>query len=168
TTWQHDESVLRLRLIPTFGGHRIHELTRGHCLAFKRTLVDAGLQIKTVDNILGLLHKAMADAVENGLIDFNPVPKLKRKRGRNDGSACKNSDPLTSEEVMMFLRNVDPWFYDLYDAWFRLGWRPSELMALRFSWLYFPRQVAQVRLGRSPRQGGIEARPKTGAREVDC
>ncbi len=168
TTWLHEESVLRVHLIPAFGRSRIHELTRSRCLEFKRGLVDAGLKNKTVTNILGVLHKAMADAVANGVLETNPVPELRRKRGRDDGSARQNADPLTSDEVLMFLENVEPWFYDLYDAWFRLGWRPSEMMALRFPWLDFHRQVAQVRLGRSPRQGGIEARPKTGAREVDC
>jgi len=170
TTWLHDESVIRKHLIPAFGHHRLREVTSEHCLHFKRRLVDSSVGIKTATNILGVLHKAMEDAVDARppLLQMNPVPKLKRKRGRGDASDRKNSDPLTSEEVQTFVNGVDPWFFDLYDTWFRLGWRPSELMALRFTWLDFHRQAAQVRLGRSPRQGGIEARPKTGAREVDC
>src|SRR5438309_9829825 len=62
-----------------------------------------------------------------------------------------------------------PWFYrTLYDIWFRLGWRSSEVVALRFRNPDFARQVIRVEAGRMPRFGGIEAEPKTGPREVDC
>src|SRR5438132_12857848 len=62
-----------------------------------------------------------------------------------------------------------PWFYrTLYDIWFRLGWRSSEIVALRFRNLDFTRQVIRVDTGRMPRFGGIEAEPKTGPRDVDC
>jgi integrase len=56
----------------------------------------------------------------------------------------------------------------LYDVWFRVGWRSSEIMALRFRNLDFERQIITVDTGRMPRFGGIEAEPKTGPREVDC
>ena len=56
----------------------------------------------------------------------------------------------------------------LYEVWFRLGWRLSEMVALRFRNLDFTRQVIRVDTGRMPRFGGIEAEPKTGPREVDC
>src|SRR6059036_742958 len=62
-----------------------------------------------------------------------------------------------------------PWFYrTLYDVWFRLGWRSSEIVALRFRNIDFGRRVIHVDSGRMPRFGGIEAEPKTGPREVDC
>src|SRR5262245_33494800 len=56
----------------------------------------------------------------------------------------------------------------LYDVWFRMGWRSSEMMALRFRHLDFARQIITVDTGRMPRFGGIEADPKTGPREVGC
>ena len=55
-----------------------------------------------------------------------------------------------------------------YDVWFRLGWRSSEMVALRVRNLDFPRQIITVDTGRLPRFGGIEAEPKTGPRQVDC
>jgi hypothetical protein len=54
-----------------------------------------------------------------------------------------------------------------YDVWFRLGWRPSEILALGFDWLDFERQTAHIRRGRIARWGGLEAPPKTGERKVD-
>jgi len=53
-------------------------------------------------------------------------------------------------------------------VWFRTGWRPSEILALRFDWLDVHRQTVLLRLGRIARWVGVEAPAKTGPREVDC
>jgi integrase len=57
---------------------------------------------------------------------------------------------------------------DLYGLWFRTGWRSNEIVALRFDWLLPERQAIELRRGRSPRRGGLEASPKTGERVVIC
>ena len=72
-------------------------------------------------NILGLLHKAMADAVEEMLIDVNPVPRLSRS-ARRAQAVRSNSDPLTIEETKRFLAEVPEAHRDLYTVWFRTGW----------------------------------------------
>ena len=149
------------------GSLRLKDLTIGHCRDYRRSLQDTGLTGKTVTNILGVFHKAMADAVDEGLILVNPVPKLSRG-ARSAQRLRMNSDPLMLEQVERFLEVVPPAFRDLYVVWFRTGWRPSEILALRFDWLDFDRQTVMLRLGRIPRWGGVEAPPKTGPREVDC
>ena len=63
STWQHDGSLIERRLVPTLGAIRLTELRIGHCRDYRRELEVEGLSGKTVTNILGLLHKAMADAV---------------------------------------------------------------------------------------------------------
>src|SRR5262249_33940481 len=82
--------------------------------------------------------------------------------------SLSNSDPLTVAEVKLFLSNVADWYRDLYDVWFRVGWRPSEILAIRFEWIDFHRQTVHLKRGRIARRGGVEAPPKTGEREVDC
>ena len=166
STWMHDESVIRFHLKPAFGDLRIDELTPIRCKDFRKSLQDKKLSGKTAGNILGVLHKAMADAVEDGTLQANPVPRLTRHRRR--AVTRSNSDPLTVAEVKQFLRAVPEWHRDLYDVWFRLGWRPSEILAIRFDWLDFQRQTVHIKRGRIARWGGVEAAPKTGEREVDC
>lgn len=51
---------------------------------------------------------------------------------------------------------------------YQVGWRPSEILAIRFAWLDFERQTVHLKLGRIARWGGVEAPPKTGERAVDC
>jgi len=166
STWVHEESVIRCHLKPAFGALHLDELTPTRCKDFRKALQDKQLSGKTAGNILGVLHKAVADAVEDGLLPTNPVPQLTRRRRR--APMRSNSDPLTVHEVKQFLDAVPEWYRDLYDVWFRLGWRPSEILAIRFDWLDFQRQTVHIKRGRIARWGGVEAPPKTGEREVDC
>jgi integrase len=91
----------------------------------------------------------------------------------------KNSKPLSADEVRAFLSALPKrvemsdgaivsgsTLRDFYGLWFRMGCRPNEIVALRFDWLSPGRQTMEVRRGRSPRRGGLEASPKTGEREV--
>jgi integrase len=166
STWMHDGSVLK-RLTPALGALQLGDLTVGRCRDYRKALQDEGLTGKTITNILGVLHKAMADAVEEALIDVNPVPRLSRwaRRGQAHRSTA---DPLTADEVQAFLAEVPAACGDLYRVWFRTGWRPSEIVAVRFEWLDWRRSTVVLRRGRIPRWGGVEAPPKTGEREVDC
>lgn len=145
STWVHEESVIRCHLKPVFGTLRLDELTPSRCKDFRKALQDKQLSGKTAGNILGVLHKAMADAVEDGLLATNPVPQLTRHRRR--APMRSNSDPLTVHEVKQFLDAVPEWYQDLYDVWFRLGWRPSEILAIRFDWLDFQRQTVHIKRG---------------------
>lgn len=122
STWQHDGSLIERRLVPALGAIRLTELRIGRCRDYRRELEVEGLSGKTVTNILGLLHKAMADAVEEGLLLVNPVPRLARRTRRAQGMRS-NSDPLALEEVKAFLETVPALYRDLYLVWFRTGWR---------------------------------------------
>ena len=167
STWEHDISVVERRLIPALGASRLPELSLAQCRDFRRSLQDEGLSEKTVTNIMGVLHKALADAVGEGLVAGNPVPRLSQ-RSRRLQTLHLHADPLTLEEVQTFLASVPSAYRDLYTIWFRTGWRPSEMLALRFDWLDWTRETVVLRRGRIPRWGGVEASPKTGEREVDC
>ena len=119
--------------------------------------------------MLGLLHKALGDAVEEGLIERNPVIRAtSRKVQRSRRSQRLTANPLRPEEVSRFLGQVPEWYRDFYTIWFYTGWRSSEIVAIRFGWLDFRRQTVALKRGRMPRFGGLEAEPKTGPREVDC
>lgn len=168
STWIHDATVVRSRFVPTFRHFRLSEVTPAHCSSFRRALLEEGLSGKTVGNIMGLLHKAFADAVEDGLLERNPVLRTSSRSVRRSRRERVLANPLTSAEVARFLQCVPPWYTDFYTVWFYLGWRSSEIVALRFGWIDFERQTLKLQRGRIPRMGGLEAEPKTGRREVDC
>lgn len=167
STWIHDATVVRSRFIPTFRNLRLAEITPYHCSTFRQSLLEEGLSGKTVGNTMGLLHKAFADAVDEGLLEKNPVLRTSSRRVRRSRRERHSANPLTSSEVARFLECVPEWYRDFYTVWFYLGWRSSEIVALRFGWIDFERQQLKLRRGRIPRMGGLEAEPKTGRREID-
>jgi len=168
STWLHDEHTIRKHFIAAFGPMPLDHIDVMHVNVFRRSLVDAGLAGKSVTSIVGLLHKAFADAIEENIIDGNPVLRITSRRQMRLHQRRSTSDPLIPAEVTKFLAAVPDWYRDFYNIWFRLGWRPSEIVAVRPGWLDFERQSIRLERGRIARWGGIEAAPKTGPREVDC
>lgn len=172
TTWYHDCNAVRGQLIPALGHHRIDELTRGTIREWRRRILETGgrtsrgLSVKTVHNLLGLLRKAFNDAVEDGLLETNPVPRTTRNE-RRSVIYRTNCDPLTAEEAARFLEAVPARYADLYRLWFATGMRPSEIVALRWVDIDWNRSAIMVRNGRTPRMGGVEAIAKTGHRLID-
>ena len=179
TTWLHDDSVLKRRILPIIGDLPLVAVSRTKVLALRRGLREESLSAKTITNILGLLHKAFRDAEEEGIVRENPVPKLQSARRRQ--ALRVQSLPLKPTEIADFLASIPnevdfkdgeiatgSVLRDLYQVWFRTGWRSNEIVALRFSWLAYDREVVTLKAGRSPRRGGTEAPPKTGQRAVDC
>ncbi len=69
-----------------------------------------------------------------------------------------NSDPLTVGEVKEFLVNVPDWYHDLYDIWFRVGWRRAEILAIRFDWVDFHRRIVHLKRGRTARLEALKLR----------
>ena len=168
STWIHDATVVRSRFVPAFRHLRLSEVTPYHSGAFRQSLLEEGLSGKTVGNIMGLLHKAFADAIDEGLLEKNPVLRTSSRRVRRSRRERVSANPLTSAQVAQFLESVPEWYRDFYTVWFYLGWRSSEIVALRFAWVDFERQHIKLLRGRIPRMGGLEAEPKTGRRQIDC
>jgi integrase len=168
STWIHDATVVRKRFVSAFRNLRLSEVTPYHCGELRQSLIEEGLSGKTVGNIMSLLHKAFADALDEGLVERNPVLRTSSRRARRNRRERISANPLTSSEVARFLELVPDWYRDFYTTWFYLGWRSSEIVALRFGWIDFERQHLKLQRGRIPRMGGLEAEPKTGRREVDC
>jgi len=168
STWIHDASVIGAHLLPAFGHLPLDEIDVARCKAFRRSLIDAELHGKTVANVTGLIHKIFADAVDEGLIERNPMPKTKSHETRLNTKPQTEPDPFSPTEIASVVKEIDPFYRPLYAIWFMLGWRPSEIVALRWQWLDFENETITLKLARMPRFGGIEAPPKTGVRQVDC
>lgn len=176
TTWIHDKGTIERHIKPRLGSVLLLELKSAQ-LRELRVALQEKLKGKTVANIVGLLRAALEDAVRDGEIPGNPVPRAKRRR--RGAYRPVSHRPFSPEEVHRILDAVavtitledgatvsGTTLRDLYDLWRLTGWRSSEIVALRFSSLDFDRQIASILHGRSPRRGGLEARPKNDEREV--
>ncbi len=178
TSWYRYGRNIRSRLVPALGHVELAELKRAQIRDYRRSLEAEALSGPYISGIMSVLGTALRFAAEEELIDQSPMPTFGRSISkRRLGSA----NPLSTSEIAAFLdalpdeaklphgRTVSgDTLRDLYTAWFRLGWRPNEIVAIRFDGVHFDTERVEIRGGRYKLFGGGEATPKTGVRIVDC
>jgi integrase len=97
-TWERYESICRVHIKPTLGRAKLRTLTSNHLRALYRDKLDAGLAPRTVNYIHVTLHKALNDAVSDGLVPKNVASAVKSPRPDKP-----EIHPLTREQARMLL-----------------------------------------------------------------
>jgi integrase len=82
-TYERYESIVRVHIKPVLGRVRLKALTPAHVRNLYREKLDAGLAPRTVNYIHTTLHKALKNAVTDGLIPRNPSDAVKHPDPRN-------------------------------------------------------------------------------------
>ncbi len=72
-SFAYDESMIRLRIVPTLGHFRLNQLTRHQIQTFHTDLRAEGLAPATCDHHLKLLRSALNLAVQWDMLDKNPI-----------------------------------------------------------------------------------------------
>lgn len=126
TTCIDYERAIRLTLRPAFGRTPLRELTRP---AVKAWIAEhPGLTAKRLNNVLSPLRQMLAEALDDGEIDADPLLGLRIKRRRE---ATKDDiDPFTPAEIKLILAHSEGQFRNLCQFDFFSGLRTSELIAL--------------------------------------
>lgn len=163
STFSAYEMHARLYLIPALGEVPLQALTRQDVRAFYNRLADDGgdrgvLSPKTIHNIHLTLHRSLADAIEDRLLQNNPADKAHKLPG--DRPEMKVWAP---EQLRAFLDYVAS---DRLFALWRLaattGMRRGELIGLRWVDLDLDAALLNVVQTRIKGDGGTHfGRPKT-------
>lgn len=102
-TYSTYETRIRTRLKPSLGNIKLTELNATQIQALCNDLTrKEALTPKTVKNTHGILHKALAQAVDLKYIPFNPADSVKLPRMEK-----KEIEPLTEEEISAFLAELE-------------------------------------------------------------
>src|SRR4051812_215055 len=145
------ERILKLHLLPRLGALPLSMLTPRMITSVYIDLLESGragcksgLSAKTVANVHLVLHKALADAVDDDLIVVNPASRAKAPRpGTTSSRELRFWEP---KELAQFLGSATG--SDLEALW-RLaamtGMRRGELLGLRWFDLDFDRARLSVR-----------------------
>ena len=92
-TWERYEQLVRIHIKPSLGQRKLKDLSRGHVKAFYGEKREA-LSPRTVQYVHVTLHKALKDAVADGLIHRNASDGLKPSSSRRH-----ENHPLTPEQT---------------------------------------------------------------------
>ena len=127
-------------LIPVFGNQVLTELRRKHIKAWARTLTCSN---KRIANILSPLRSALDDAVDDEIIDQNPLQGWsysKKEKPKED-----HVDPFNRQEQDAILNAMNGQGKNLIQFAFWTGLRTSELVALRWGDIDWIKGFARVR-----------------------
>jgi len=116
------------RLIPTFGEMRLSDLKRRHVRDWASQY---GATAKRIANIISPLRIALHQAVDDDLIEVNPLHGWTYKR--NEPPKSTDIDPFTAKEQSAILEKLKEQEKNLFQFAFWTGLRTSELVALQWA-----------------------------------
>ncbi|MBC2655506.1 site-specific integrase [Pseudomonas sp. MSSRFD41] len=128
STAEHYREMIMGRLVPMFGSLSLGELSRKH-VRDRLSQYKAGN--KTLTNLQSCLRSALNDAVEDEILDVNPMVGW-NYRNREELKEDDDVDPFTAEEQAAILAATpkDRQAQVIFSFW--TGIRPSELIALEW------------------------------------
>ena len=158
-TWERYEQIVRVHIKPSLGRIKLKALTRAHVRALYRAKLDAGLASRTVQYIRTTLHKALKDAVADGLIPRNVTEGVKAPRAKK-----KEVKALSPDQARAFLESArGDRFEALYVLAVTAGLRVGELLGLKWDDVDLDAGTLSVRRTLSEaRSGKILELPKNG------
>jgi len=167
STFERHEGIIRLHIKPSLGRVWLKKLTPAHVRGLHREKLDAGLAPATVCKIHSTLHKALSQAVSDGIVPRNAAD-VKAPR-----PTPEEMRPLSETEVRAFLdvaRESGDRFEALYVLAITTGLRRGELLGLRWDDVSMERST--LRVGRAlVRTGGShtlgETKTRRGRRQIN-
>jgi integrase len=158
TTYERYEQITRKHIVPEIGRVKLKALTPAHVRGLYRKKLEAGLSPRTVQYIHVTLHKALKQAVRDGLVPRNSTEAVKPPQVRRE-----EIHPLTPEQVKTLFEAAKG---DRLDALYVLavttGLRQGELLGLKWDDVDMEAGTLSVRRTLTTAKGGpVLSAPKT-------
>lgn len=140
STWDDYRKIVNSPLVPSLGGKMLVDLKR---VDVKDMVKGMACSNKRIANILSVLRTALDDAVQDDLLDKNPIHDWSYV---NSEAVKKESDvdPFTAEEQTLILSGCDGQYRNLIAFAFWTGLRTSEFVALGWDDIDWQRGVICV------------------------
>jgi integrase len=153
STLSQYQQVIRSRLKPAFGEHRVTAITESGARQMMTKLQDAGMGPRRINLVRLVLKQIVRTARSRKLLREDPLAAVKLLR-----EPATEVDPLAPDEVDAFLRACPTWWRPYFTVALWTGARPNELAALK--WGDVDAAAGQFRI-RAGRYRGKEGTPKT-------
>src|SRR5918994_115485 len=150
TTFERYEQIVRLHIHPVLGKVKLKNLTSAHVRGLYREKLDAGLSPRTVQYVHVTLHKALKQAIADGLIPRNATEPVKSPQVRRE-----EMRPLTAEQARILFEAANS---DRLEALYILAvttrLRQGELLGLKWDDIDLEVGTLQVRRTLTTAKGG--------------
>jgi integrase len=160
TTFERYEQITRLHLKPALGRVKLKALTPAHVRGLYREKLEAGSSARTVRYIHTTLHKALKQAVMDGLIPRNATEAVKPPQPTHE-----EMHPLTPEQAKLLLQvahESGDRLEALYVLAIHTGLRQGELLGLKWDDVDLEDDSVQVRRTLTiTKNGPLFTSPKT-------
>jgi integrase len=159
STYLNYRKLLKNYLVPGLGKVKIHRLTPQQVQGFYSQKMSQGLAPKTVNNIHGVLHKALDNAVKWNILPRNVCDAVTPPRIPH-----KEKNVLTKQQAHTLLEEVKAHRLEaLLTLAITSGMREGELLALHWQDINFEDCSLQVKRAVSYLKGYgyVESEPKT-------
>lgn len=139
------ESTLSVPLLPAFGDRPVGAITKSDVLTFRTQLGEkpgrAGSRLsnKRINNVLGVLRRAMADAADRYGFT-SPCTNIKPLKIRKT-----DVQPFSLDEVQRLLATVRADWRDYFTLRFLTGVRTGEAHGLKWKYVDFERRLILIR-----------------------
>lgn len=150
STFDDYRGSMNRNILPRFGNTPIDQI--GY-LEIRKFISELTCSAKRKNNIIVPMRSVFKMAYLDGLIDHNPMDKI-----RNLKTEKPDIHPLSMDDVNRFLEHVTPHYRNFFIVAFFTGMRFGEMAALKWRNVDFVHGVIKVR---ETRVRGEEGRPKT-------
>jgi integrase len=159
STYENRRTLMESHLIPAFSRVKLKDLSPAHIRSLYSSKREAGLSTATIRKLHAILHRALGQAVRDGLLPRNVTeaadpPKLE----------AGEIKPLSKEQATLLLEAAAGDRYEaLYVLAVQTGMRQGELLGLKWPDIDFEASALQVRrsLSETKAKGLILTAPKT-------
>ncbi|MGI8865136.1 MAG: tyrosine-type recombinase/integrase, partial [Rubrobacteraceae bacterium] len=128
-TYERYESLVRVHIVPALGRVKLKALTPAHARALYRQKLDSGLSPRTVNYIHVTLHKALSQAVGDGLVQRNAAQV---KAPRPEKPEIRPLSPEQARKLIKTANETGARYAALYVLALHTGMREGELLGLQW------------------------------------
>jgi integrase len=128
-TYERYESIIRVHIKPAIGRVKLKALTPAHARALYRQKLDAGLSPRTVNYVHVTLHKALSQAMSDGLVPRNAA------QVKAPGPDKPEIRPLSPDQARKLIKTAyatGDRYAALYVLALHTGLREGEMLGLRW------------------------------------
>lgn len=165
--------IINGKLIPKWGDTAVTDISPS---MLREWIGQMGVTAKTARNVLSPLRSVLDDAMNDDLIEFNPLDRvaLSKLIRQTSKKSEYDVDPFDADETAALLKHARPDERSFIQFWLQTGLRPGEIIALPWSnidWVHSKARIdTNIVTGIvDGKQTQVEKPPKTaaGIRDVE-